>query len=39
MVFQCEGHVDEVQEPDRRGRSGESVATAVGEKILWSIQY
>lgn len=34
MVFQWEGQVDEVQEPDRRGRPGESGATAVREKIL-----
>lgn len=34
MVFQWEGQVDEVLEPDRRGRPGEFVATAVREKIL-----
>lgn len=34
MVFQWAGQVDEVQEPDRRGTPGDSVATPVGEKII-----
>jgi len=32
--FQWAGQVDEVQEPDKRGKPGDTVATPVGEKII-----